>query len=110
VNVSARTGRALEKLPRALDAALEGWDTRVPTGRLNAWLGEVIAATPPPARGGRAPRVRFATQADVRPPRFVLFSSGFLEETYRRFLTRRLREDFGFVGTPIELSVRLRER
>ncbi|HVU74499.1 MAG TPA: ribosome biogenesis GTPase Der [Mycobacteriales bacterium] len=110
VNVSAKTGRALDKLPRAIEAALEGWDTRVPTGRLNAWLGEVIAATPPPARGGRAPRVRFATQADVRPPRFVLFSSGFLEETYRRFLTRRLREDFGFVGTPIELSVRLRER
>ncbi len=90
--------------------SLESWGTRISTGRLNAWLGEVVAATPPPSRGGRLPRVLFATQAGVRPPRFVIFSTGFLEPAYRRFLERRLREDFGFAGTPIEISVRVRER
>jgi GTP-binding protein len=110
INVSARTGRGVDKLPRALHAALEGWETRVPTGRLNAWLADITAATPPPARAGRAPRVLFATQADIRPPRFVLFATGFLESGYRRFLERRLRESFGFSGSPVEIAVRLRER
>ncbi|HKC30068.1 MAG TPA: ribosome biogenesis GTPase Der [Jatrophihabitans sp.] len=110
VNVSARTGRSVDKLATALATSLESWDTRVPTGRLNAWLSEVVAQTPPPPRGGRAPRVLFATQADIRPPRFVLFTTGFLEAGYRRFLERRLREDFGFTGTPIEISVRVREK
>jgi GTP-binding protein len=110
VNVSARTGRAVEKLAAALRTSLAAWDTRIPTGRLNSWLSEVVAQTPPPARGGRAPRVLFATQADTRPPRFVLFTTGFLEAGYRRFLERRLREDFDFAGTPIEISVRVREK
>ncbi|HET8583049.1 MAG TPA: ribosome biogenesis GTPase Der [Jatrophihabitans sp.] len=110
VNVSARTGRAVDKLAGALRTSLASWDTRIPTGRLNSWLTEVVAATPPPARGGRAPRVLFATQADTRPPRFVLFTTGFLEAGYRRFLERRLREDFDFTGTPVEISVRVREK
>ncbi len=110
VNVSAKTGRSVERLAIALRTSLASWDRRIPTGRLNAWLSEVIAATPPPPRGGRAPRVLFATQADARPPRFVLFSSGFLEAGYRRFLERKLREDFDFTGTPIEISVRVREK
>jgi GTPase len=110
VNVSARTGRAVEKLATALQASLESWDRRISTGRLNTWLTEVVAQTPPPARGGKAPRVLFATQADTRPPRFVLFTTAFLEAGYRRFLERRLREDFDFTGTPIEISVRVREK
>jgi GTP-binding protein len=110
VNVSARTGRAVDKLAPALRASLHSWDTRIPTGRLNSWLTDVVAATPPPARGGKAPRVLFATQADTRPPRFVLFTTGFLEAGYRRFLERRLREDFEFTGTPLEISVRVREK
>ena len=110
VNVSAKTGRAVEKLPGALRLALESWDRRIPTGRLNSWLTEVVNATPPPGRGGKRPRVLFATQADTRPPRFVLFTTGFLEAGYRRFLERRLREDFEFQGSPIEISVRVRER
>jgi GTPase len=94
----------------ALRTSLASWDRRIPTGQLNAWLADVVATTPPPPRGGKAPRVLFATQADVRPPRFVLFTSGFLEAGYRRFLERRLREDFDFDGTPIEISVRVREK
>jgi GTP-binding protein len=82
----------------------------VPTGQLNAWLTDVVAATPPPLRGGRQPKVLFATQASTRPPRFVLFTTGFLEAGYRRFIERRLREEFGFDGTPIEISMKIREK
>ncbi|MFJ6776253.1 ribosome biogenesis GTPase Der [Kitasatospora sp. NPDC091257] len=110
VNVSAKTGRHMEKLVPAVESALEGWETRVPTARLNAFLGELVAAHPHPIRGGKQPRILFGTQAGIRPPRFVLFASGFLEAGYRRFIERRLREEFGFVGTPISISVRVREK
>jgi GTP-binding protein len=110
VNVSARTGRHMEKLVPAIEAALAGWETRVPTGRLNGFLGELVAAHPHPIRGGKQPRILFGTQAGTKPPRFVLFASGFLEAGYRRFIERRLREEFGFEGTPIQVSVRVREK
>jgi GTP-binding protein len=110
VNISASTGRSVDRLAPALRTALESWERRVPTGRLNSWLGELIAATPPPVRGGKQPRVLFATQAATRPPRFVLFATGFLEPAYRRFVERRLREDFGFPGSPVEVAVRVREK
>ncbi|WP_432564522.1 ribosome biogenesis GTPase Der [Kineococcus sp. SYSU DK003] len=110
VNVSAQTGRHMERLVPAIDTALESWETRIPTGRLNAFLGQIVAAHPHPVRGGKQPRILFGTQASTRPPRFVVFASGFLEAGYRRFIERRLREEFGFVGTPIELSVRVREK
>jgi GTPase len=110
VNISAKTGRHVEKLVPALETALASWETRVPTGRLNAWLTDLVAATPPPVRGGRAPKIFFATQAGIRPPHFVLFTSGFLEAGYRRFIERRLREEFGFEGSPVHVSVRLRQR
>jgi GTP-binding protein len=110
VNVSARTGRHMEKLVPALETALAGWETRVSTGRLNAFLGELVASHPHPVRGGKQPRILFGTQAGVKPPRFVLFASGFIEAGYRRFIERRLREEFGFAGTPIHISVRVREK
>lgn len=110
INISALTGRGVHRLAGALRTALESWDKRIPTGRLNAWLGEVIAASPPPVRGGRQPRVLFATQAANRPPTFVLFTTGFLEAGYRRFLERRLREEFGFDGSPVRINVRVREK
>ena len=110
VNISAQTGRHMEKLVPALEAALEGWATRVPTAKLNAFLGAIVAEHPHPVRGGKQPRILFGTQAGARPPRFVLFASGFLDAGYRRFIERRLREEFGFVGSPIEISVRVREK
>ena len=110
LNVSALTGRAVDKLAPALHTALEGWETRISTGRLNTWISELVAATPPPVRSGKQPKILFATQAGTRPPRFVLFTSGFLEAGYRRFIERRLREDFGFAGSPIEVSVKVREK
>jgi GTPase len=110
VNISAKTGRALQKLVPAMETALHSWDMRISTGQLNTWLKEIIAATPPPVRGGKQPRILFATQATARPPTFVLFSTGFLEAGYRRFLERRLRETFGFEGSPIRINVRVREK
>ncbi|WP_446663774.1 ribosome biogenesis GTPase Der [Flexivirga sp. B27] len=109
-NISALTGRHVDRLVPGLEVALDSWDQRVPTGRLNSFLGEVVAGHPHPVRGGKQPRILFATQASTRPPRFVVFASGFIEAGYRRFLERRIREEFGFEGSPIELSVRVREK
>jgi GTP-binding protein len=110
VNISAKSGRAVQKLVPAMETALASWDARISTGQLNTWIKEIVAATPPPVRGGKQPRILFATQAASRPPTFVLFTSGFLEAGYRRFLERRLRETFGFEGSPIRINVRVREK
>lgn len=110
VNISAKTGRHLEKLVPALEVALDSWDLRIPTGKLNAFISELTMENPHPVRGGKQPRILFATQASTRPPKFVLFTTGFLDPGYRRFIQRRLRETFGFEGTPIEVSMRVREK
>jgi GTP-binding protein len=110
VNISAKTGRHMEKLVPALELALESWDTRIPTGKFNALLAELTAEHPHPVRGGKQPRILFGTQAASRPPTFVLFTTGFLDPQYRRFITRRLREIFGFEGSPINVNMRVREK
>ncbi|MBO0892036.1 MAG: ribosome biogenesis GTPase Der [Acidothermales bacterium] len=110
VNIAARSGWHVAKLTAALDTALDGWETRVTTGRLNGWLNEVVAATPPPVRGGKQTKVLFATQAGTKPPQFVLFTSGPLDAGYVRFLERRLREEFGFAGSPVQISLRIRAK
>ncbi|MEY4417673.1 MAG: hypothetical protein RIQ88_111 [Actinomycetota bacterium] len=110
VNISAKTGRHLEKLVPALELALASWDTRIPTGKLNALIQELAMQFPHPVRSGKQPRILFATQASSRPPKFVLFTTGFLDPGYRRFIIRRLRETYGFEGSPIELGMRVREK
>lgn len=110
VNLSAKTGWHTNRLADAMRSALDNWDKRIPTGKLNAFLGTIQAAHPHPLRGGKQPRILFATQASTRPPRFVIFATGFLEHGYRRFLERSLREEFGFEGTPIQISVNIREK
>ncbi|MFB9238690.1 ribosome biogenesis GTPase Der [Plantactinospora siamensis] len=110
LNLSAKTGRAVDKLAPALRTALRSWEQRIPTGQLNQWLTALVQATPHPVRGGRAPRVLFATQAGVSPPRFVLFTTGPLDAGYQRFVERKLREEFGFEGSPVEVSVRPRKK
>jgi GTP-binding protein len=110
VNISAKTGRAVDKLAPALRKALASWEQRIPTGALNQWLTALTQATPHPVRGGRAPRIMFATQAGVAPPRFVLFTTGPLDAGYQRFIERKLREEFGFEGSPIEVSVKPRKK
>jgi len=110
INVTARTGWHVDRLVPALDKALEGWETRVGTGALNAFLGRLVAEHPHPVRGGKQPKILFATQPSTAPPTFVLFTSGKLEAPYERYVERRLREDFGFVGTPIVITQRVREK
>ncbi len=110
INITARTGWHVDRLVRALDAALEGWETRVTTGALNAFLGRLVAEHPHPVRGGKQPKIMFGTQASTAPPTFVLFTSGKLEASYMRFIERRLREEFGFVGSPIHLQQRPRKK
>ena len=110
VNISAKTGRHMDRLVPALEKALDSWSTRVPTSRLNAFLTELVQQTPPPVRGGKQPKILFATQASIEPPKFVLFTSGWLEDTYRRFIERRIREEFGFAGSPIEVTMKIREK
>jgi GTP-binding protein len=110
VNISALTGRNVDKLSKAIEAALEGWETRVSTGKLNAFLGRISAAHPHPVRGGKQPRILFGTQAQNCPPTFVLFTSGAMDPQYVRFVERRLREEFGFVGSPVHVEVRAREK
>ena len=110
VNISALTGRGVDKLSKAIEAALEGWETRISTGKLNAFLGRITAAHPHPVRGGKQSRILFGTQAHTSPPTFALFTSGQLDPGYVRFIKRRLREEFGFVGTPVHIEVRAREK
>ena len=110
VNLSAKTGWHRDRLAPALRTALTSWEKRIPTAKLNAFLGELVGANPPPVRSGKQPKIKFATQAGTCPPKFVIFATGFLENAYRRFIERRLREDFGFIGTPVEVAVKLKER
>ena len=110
VNVSALTGWHRDRLAPALRTAISSWEKRVPTSKLNSFLGALIAATPPPVRSGKQPKIRFATQAAVCPPKFVVFASDWVEPSYRRFIERRLREEFGFPGTPVEVVVKVKER
>jgi len=110
VNIAAKTGWHRDRLAPALRTALDSWERRVPTAKLNSFLGALIGATPPPVRGGKQPKVYYATQAGIAPPKFVVFSSGWIEASYRRFIERRLREEFKFPGTPVQVAIRVKER
>ena len=110
VNVAAKTGWHRDRLAPALRTSIDSWERRVPTSKLNSFLGALIGATPPPLRGGKQPRVYYATQAGIAPPKFVVFSSGWIEASYRRFIERRLREEFKFPGTPVQVAIRVKER
>jgi GTPase len=110
VNVAAKTGWHRDRLAPALRTAIDSWEKRVPTSKLNSFLGALIGATPPPVRGGKQPKIFYATQAGIAPPKFVIFSSGWIEASYRRFIERRLREEFSFPGTPVQIAIRVKER
>ena len=82
VNISALNGRNVDKLEKAIETAAEGWETRISTGKLNAFLGRLAAAHPHPVRGGKQPRILFGTQAHNCPPTFALFTSGAVSYTH----------------------------
>ena len=108
VTLSARTGTGLDRLMSAVFESYAVWNRRAPTAALNRFLEQAITANPPPAVGGRRPRLDYITQPKARPPTFVLFSSRAwaLPETYRRYLVNGLREQFALPGTPIRLTLR----
>jgi GTP-binding protein len=110
LRVSARTGRGVEKIWGLVDKVLTERSRRIPTAALNQWLGQATERTPPPPARGRSVKVRYATQARVDPPELVVFTSGPLTPSYRRYLERDLRRTFGFEGTPVRLVVRVRTR
>jgi GTPase len=106
--VSARTGEGLDRLMRSVVDAHAVWNRRIPTNRLNRWLGDMIAQHPPPAVAGRALKLNYITQAKARPPSFVLFCTRAdkVPDGYRRYLVNGLRETFDLPGTPIRLTLR----
>ena len=108
VMVSALSGKGLDKLMDAVLAADEVWNRRLPTHLLNQWLGAAVDAHTPPAVSGRRIKLRYMTQANARPPTFVVFCSQpkALPDSYVRYLVNGLREAFDLPGVPIRLNLR----
>ncbi len=108
VTVSAKTGRGLDRLHDAILKAHDVWNRRIPTARLNSWLGAMTEAHPPPAPGGHRIKLRYMTQAKTRPPGFMIKCSrpDELPESYKRYLVNGLRDHFDMPGTPIRLFLR----
>ena len=108
ITVSAKTGRGLDRLHDAIVKAHDVWNARVPTARLNTWLGAMTEAHPPPAPGGRRIKLRYMTQVKTRPPGFVAMCShpDLMPESYKRYLVNGLRDHFDMPGTPIRITLR----
>jgi GTPase len=108
VPISALSGRGLDKLMGAVFTAEELWNRRLPTRALNEWLQAAVQAHPPPAVSGRRLKLRYLTEANARPPTFILFCSRpkALPESYSRYLVNSLRETFDMKGVPIRLHLR----
>ena len=108
VAISGKTGRGLDRLHEAILKAHAVWNRRVPTARLNTWLGAMTEAHPPPAPSGKRIRLRYMTQVKTRPPGFVVMCShpDDMPDSYRRYLVNGLREHFDMPGTPIRLTLR----
>ena len=106
--VSARTGKGLDDLIAAGFSIREAWSRRVPTSALNRWFDDALAANPPPAPGGKRIKLRYITQAKVRPPGFVIFGTRVdeLPESYSRYLVNGLRRELGFGAVPVRLTYR----
>jgi GTP-binding protein len=108
--ISAATGQRVTKLFALLHEVADAHARRVATGRLNAFLRESVARMSPPAVDGKLPKLYFMTQVGIRPPSFVVKTNTDREIhfSYQRYLENRLREEFGYVGTPIRLAFRKR--
>lgn len=110
LHVSAKTGERAPKLLEAIERVSAARATRVPTGELNRFIEAITTAHPPVSPGRRNVRVLYAAQTGIAPPSFVLFTNVAtrLHFSYERFLENRLREQYGFFGTPIRIAVRRR--
>jgi GTP-binding protein len=108
VTLSAKQGRGVDQLMKAVLEADRKWNIRISTGKLNRWLEGVLERNAPPAPSGRRIKIRYATQANARPPTFALFGNQLnkLPESYLRYLMNGLRADFGLGGVPIRFALR----
>jgi GTPase len=105
VTISGLQGRNIDRLMQAVFSAELAWNRHVSTAKLNRWLASMLEAHPPPAASGRRLKIRYMTQAKIRPPSFILFVSrpDALPESYLRYLVNGLREAFDMPGTPIRM-------
>jgi GTPase len=106
VNVSALSGRGLRRVVPMLRLVWGNYTRRVRTPELNRLLEDATAKHAPPRDGNRPLRIRYATQAETAPPRFVLFANGSIPDPYRRYLERVLRESYDFTGVPLAVDDR----
>ncbi len=108
ITVSGETGRGIDQLLQVAFETRDAWSKRVSTGQLNRWFEKAIEANPPPAPGGKRIKLRYLTQANTRPPSFVLFGTRVdqLPESYRRYLVNGIRRDLGFGAVPVRMMVR----
>ena len=108
IQISALTGRGVDKLCAAIQETHRIWNTRISTSKLNDWLGHHLSAHPPPAPGGRRIKMRYMTQVKARPPSFVVMCqrADDVPSSYTRYMVNGLRRDFEMPGTPIRLMLR----
>ncbi len=108
VPVSALSGRGLDKLMKAAFTAYEAWNKRIATAELNRWFAGALERHQPPAVSGRRIKLRYITQANARPPSFVIFSSRpeALPVSYLRYLVNDLKKTFGLGPAPIRMHIR----
>lgn len=103
--ISAKTGLRVSRVWETIQEVAKERRKRVPTAELNEFIKDLVESHPPPAKGGRFIRILYVTQADEDPPTMIFFSNHprYIETSYARFLENRLRERFGFVGTPLKM-------
>ena len=109
VPLSGLAGQGIDPLLRAVFEVYEVWNRRIPTARLNEWLGDALSTNPPPAVSGRRIKIRYMTQVKARPPHFAIFGNQLdaLPKSYTRYLVNSIREAFELPGVPIRLSLRM---
>ena len=112
LHISALTGERAGKVLETIDKVAASRRNRVPTPALNKFVASVTAANPPVSPGRRHVRIMYAAQIGVAPPSFVFFTNvaTTFHFSYERFLINKLREEFGFIGSPIRIQVRRRDR
>ena len=112
LHISALTGERTPKVLETIDKVAASRRIRIPTPALNTFIESVTAANPPVSPGRRHVRIMYAAQVGVAPPSFVFFTNvaTSFHFSYERFLVNQLRERFGFVGTPIRVQVRRRDK
>ena len=108
VTISGRQGRNIDRLMAAIFKIERAWNTHLSTAKLNRWLGAVVEKHPPPAVSGRRLKLRYMTQAKMRPPSIIIFASrsDAMPTSYLRYLMNSMRETFDMPGTPIRLRLR----